>query len=177
MQLSPFEVTRRVNSATPLLFQNLARGSRFPSVIVTVTSHGHRIGIVFGGVVLISGLANFWTTKPSLYRCINCPKWAEQVQEWKDGKIDKIAIWPYPNLGWFVQLPPRKPSSQRRVDGREPRRKRPLPGRRQGRRAADLAGPQQVFQRARVLDESARGQCHAIDLAKHRFRCKAVPVR
>lgn len=64
-----------------------------------------RIATVMCGVVLVAGLSNFWTTKPSLYRCINCPQWSAEVQLWKAGKINAIPIWPYPNLGWSVLLP------------------------------------------------------------------------
>jgi len=54
--------------------------------------------------VLAAGLANFWTEKPTLLRCIDCPRWDQQVQQWQAGRTQQLTIWPYPSH-WAVHLP------------------------------------------------------------------------
>jgi hypothetical protein len=54
--------------------------------------------------VLAAGLANFWTEKPTLLRCIHCPRWDQQVQQWQAGRTQQLTIWPYPSV-WVIHLP------------------------------------------------------------------------
>jgi hypothetical protein len=67
-------------------------------------------------VVLVAGLANFWTERPTLLRCINCPRWDRQVQEWQAGRTQQLRIWPYPGQ-WVIHLPRPTGSTD---DAREP---------------------------------------------------------
>src|SRR5205823_13024777 len=60
------------------------------------------------GIVLLFGLSTFWTYQPSNLRCRGCPDWAQQVQQWQDGRIARLDIWPYP--GWNIPLG-RKPTA------------------------------------------------------------------
>lgn len=64
-----------------------------------------RAATVLCGVVLVAGVANFWTTKTTLLRCEHCPQWEQQLNEFKAGRIDDVKGWPYPDLGWDVPLP------------------------------------------------------------------------
>jgi hypothetical protein len=54
------------------------------------------------GIVLLFGLSTFWTYQPSNLRCRGCPDWAQQVQQWQDGRIGRLDIWPYPD--WNIPL-------------------------------------------------------------------------
>jgi hypothetical protein len=57
-------------------------------------------------VVLISGLAAFWTYGSTRLRCQNCPEWQDQVREWEAGRRNDLRIWPYDgDYVWRIRLP------------------------------------------------------------------------
>jgi hypothetical protein len=59
---------------------------------------------------LVAGLAGFWTEDPATLRCIGCPDWAQEVEQWEAGETDELEIWPYAgDKPWVIDLPPRRP--------------------------------------------------------------------
>jgi hypothetical protein len=54
-------------------------------------------------LVLVSGLANYWTFDSERLRCEHCPVWADQVHEWRSRRTDQLGVWPYPT--WCITLP------------------------------------------------------------------------
>jgi hypothetical protein len=65
---------------------------------------------VLVGVILIAGLANFWTTQPDELRCIQCPTWSAQVHNYEANATNELRIWPYRGKRpWTLPLPPRSP--------------------------------------------------------------------
>ena len=58
------------------------------------------------GVIIVAGLANFWTTQPDELRCIRCPDWSLQVHNYQTGITNQLRIWPYGGKHpWTVTLP------------------------------------------------------------------------
>lgn len=56
--------------------------------------------------IFIFGLANFWTYKPEILRCIRCPRWDRQVHAYSTGVTDQLQIWPYAGKEqWTLVLP------------------------------------------------------------------------
>ena len=52
------------------------------------------------------GLAGFWTEGPTVLRCIDCPDWAQEVEQWHAGETDELEIWPYDTENpWEIELP------------------------------------------------------------------------
>ena len=60
----------------------------------------------------------------------------------------------------LVQLPPREPPAQRRVELLDARCEGPRGAQRERRRPPHLPGPQQVLERTGILRKPARGQRH-----------------
>jgi len=57
-------------------------------------------------VTLVAGVSTFWTSQPTILRCIKCPQWSREVRAWQMGKSNRLAIWPYDGrTRWFVSLP------------------------------------------------------------------------
>jgi hypothetical protein len=54
------------------------------------------------GVLLVAGLAGFWTHNPKDLRCIDCPEWDAEVARWR-ATGEPLRIWPYPE--WTIRLP------------------------------------------------------------------------
>ena len=60
------------------------------------TERGVRIAAaVLLGCSLLGGLAAFWTESPTTLRCLDCPDWRQEVQQWQAGESDTLEIWPY----------------------------------------------------------------------------------
>jgi hypothetical protein len=76
----------------------------------TATASARRLlGIGLCTVVLVFGFFSFWTYQPSHLRCRGCPDWSQQVAQWRTGRSDRLAIWPYP--AWHIS-PIRAPTQQ-----------------------------------------------------------------
>ena len=97
---------------------------------------------------LLWGLAGFWTENPTTLRCVGCPDWAEEVEQWQAGDSDELLIWPYDaESPWIIRLPARSVTSGPDPSGGVSRSRwttgsrrgcrswRRRPGRRRGRRA------------------------------------------
>ena len=62
------------------------------------------------GVVVVAGLANFWTNTPSILRCQRCPDWGREVEAYQSGATTRLTIWPYVGkLRWTLVLPRARP--------------------------------------------------------------------
>lgn len=58
-------------------------------------------------VVLVAGLAQFWTYRDAVVRCDDCPRWDAEVADYQAGESRRLEIWPYRGeRTWILQLPP-----------------------------------------------------------------------
>ena len=58
------------------------------------------------GLVLVSGLINFWSYHPRVLRCVKkCPNWTAEVTRFQHGGSNTLTIWPYPHPNWHVTIP------------------------------------------------------------------------
>jgi hypothetical protein len=57
-------------------------------------------------LVLAVGVLQFWTLKPTVLRCIDCPRWDREVREWRNDPSEPLEIWPYDvDTPWAIRLP------------------------------------------------------------------------
>jgi hypothetical protein len=57
-------------------------------------------------LVLAAGVLQFWTLKPTVLRCIDCPRWDREVREWRNDPRVPLEIWPYDvDTPWTIRLP------------------------------------------------------------------------
>lgn len=85
------------------------------AIIMLMTLYGATVAtgrVVRGAAVailacsLLWGLAGFWTEGPTVLRCIDCPDWAQEVEQWQAGETDELEIWPYDTEDpWEIVLP------------------------------------------------------------------------
>jgi hypothetical protein len=72
------------------------------------TDRGVRIAAtVLLGSSLVTGLAGFWTEAPAMLRCIDCPDWSREAEQWQAGEADELEIWPYDGERPWVIRPAR----------------------------------------------------------------------
>lgn len=65
-----------------------------------------RVGAGALVVVVVAGLAQFWTHQPSYLRCRDCPEWADEVDRHDAGERE-LRIWPYDrDQPWVMVLEP-----------------------------------------------------------------------
>jgi hypothetical protein len=57
-------------------------------------------------LALAVGMLQFWTFRPRVLRCIDCPRWDREVREWRNDPSKPLEIWPYDrDIPWTIRLP------------------------------------------------------------------------